>query len=131
MLHGTSRKFKLLLDSLADVCNFLQNVLDDQHDFLHHIYLIHQTLFPSILKKNPPTKKKGDTDETHCMSNVGQGRQRAVYRCAIMCDLSIEWPIMSKHCTSSDDAFEDETDSALRSCYVDGCEISAFVHHVQ
>ena len=53
------------------------------------------------------------------MSIVGQGRQRPVYLCcAIMCDLSIEWPIMSKHCTSSDYAFEDETDSVLRSCYV-------------
>lgn len=54
------------------------------------------------------------------MSNVGQGRQRPLYLCAIMCDLSIEWSIMSKHCTSSDYAFEDETDSVLRSCYVDG-----------
>lgn len=46
------------------------------------------------------------------MSIVGQVRQRPVYLCcAIMCDLSIEWPIMSKHCTSSDYAFEDETDS--------------------
>ncbi len=55
------------------------------------------------------------------MSIVGQGRQRPVYLCcAIMCDLSIEWPIMSKHCTSSDYAFEDETDSVLRGCYVDG-----------
>lgn len=35
---------------------------------------------------------------------------------AIMCDLSIEWPVMSKHCTSSDYAFEDETESVLRSC---------------
>lgn len=66
------------------------------------------------------------------MSIVGQGRQRPVYLCcAIMCDLSIEWPIMSKHCTSSDYAFEDETDSVLRGCYVDGWEISAFVRHVQ
>lgn len=62
---------------------------------------------------------------------LAKARQRLVYHRAIMCDLSIEWPIMSKHCTSSDDAFEDETDSVLRSCYVDGCEISAFVHHVQ
>lgn len=55
------------------------------------------------------------------MSIVGQGRQRPVYLCrAIMCDFSIEWPIMSKHCKSSDYAFEDETDSVLRSCYVDG-----------
>lgn len=55
------------------------------------------------------------------MSIVGQGRQRPVYlHSAIMCDLSIEWPIMSKHCTSSDDTFEDETGSVLRDCYVDG-----------
>lgn len=110
---------KLLLDSLSDVCDFLQDVLDSQHYFLHHMYLIHQTLFSGFLKKK--TKKCTDTDEVHCMSIVGQGRQRAVYLCcAIMCDLSIEWPIMSKHCTSSDYAFEDETDSVLRSCYVDG-----------
>lgn len=55
------------------------------------------------------------------MSIAGQGRQRPVYLCyAIMCDLSIEWPVMSKHCTSSNYAFEDETDSGLRGCYVDG-----------
>lgn len=60
------------------------------------------------------TKKCTDTDEVHCMSIVGQSRQRPVYLCcAIMCDLSIEWPVMSKHCTSSDYAFEDETDSAI------------------
>lgn len=29
---------------------------------------------------------------------------------AIMCNLSIEWCIMSKHCTSLDFVFEDETD---------------------
>ena len=80
-----------------------------------------------------PEKEKKCTvsDEVHCMSIVGQGRQRPVYLCcAIMCDVSIEWPIMSKHCISSDYAFEDETDSVLRSCYVDG-EISAFVRHTQ
>lgn len=110
--------FKLLLDSLSNVCNFIQNVLDSQHYFLHHMYLIHQTLFPGFLTKN---KKCTNTDEVHCKSIVGQGRQRAVYLCcAIMCGLSIEWPIMSKHCTSSDYAFEDETDSMLRGCYVDG-----------
>lgn len=55
------------------------------------------------------------------MSIVGQSRQRPVYLCgAITYDLSIEWPIMSKHCISSDYAFEDDTDTALRSCYVDG-----------
>ena len=42
---------KLLLDSLSDVCDFLQDVLHRQHNFLHHMYLIHQTLFSGFLKK--------------------------------------------------------------------------------
>lgn len=105
---------KLLLDPLSDVCNFLQNVLDNQHYFLHHIYLIHQTLFPGFLKKETTTKKCTDTDEVRCMSIVAQRRQRAVYLYrAIMCDLSIEWPVMSKHCTASEYALGDETDSVL------------------
>lgn len=119
----------LLLDSLSNVGDFLQNVLDCQNYFLHHMYLIHQPLFSSFLKRN---KRCADTDEVLCMSIVGQDRQRPVYHCcAITCDLSIEWPIMSKHCTSSDYAFEDETDSVLKSCYVDGWEISAFVRQTQ
>lgn len=109
---------EILFDSLSDVGDFFQNVLNGEYNFLHHMYLIHQTLFSGFLKRN---KKCTDTDEVQCMSIVGQDRQRPVYLyCAIMCDLSIEWPIMSKHCTSSDYAFEDETDSVLRSCYVYG-----------
>lgn len=48
---------KLLLHSLSDVCDFFQNVLDSHHYFLHHMYLIHQTLFSGFLKK----KKKGQS----------------------------------------------------------------------
>lgn len=59
-------------------------------------------------------KKETDTDEAHKMSNVVQSRQRAVYLCAIMCELSTEWSIMSKQCTSWDYAFEDETVSLFR-----------------
>lgn len=96
----------LLLDSFSNVCNGLQNILDNQNYFLHHVYLIHQTLFSGFLKKKQKREKNTDNDEEHGMSNVGQDRQRPVYLCAIMCDLSIEWPVMSKHCTSSDYAFE-------------------------
>ena len=112
----------LLLESLSDVCDFVQNILDDQYDFLHHVNLIHQTLFSGFLEgEKKGNTKCTDTDEGHSMSIVGQGRQRPVYLCnAIMCDLSIEWPVMSKQCTSSDYAFEDERDSVLRRCYVDG-----------
>lgn len=42
---------KLLLDAFPNVGHFLQNVLDNQYYFLHHMYLIHQTLFSGFLKK--------------------------------------------------------------------------------
>ena len=41
---------ELLLDSLSDVRNFFQNILDSQYYFLHHMYLIHQALFSGFLK---------------------------------------------------------------------------------
>lgn len=54
----TSRKCKLLLDSLSNVCDFLQDILDNKHHFLHHMYLIHQTFFSSLLKKKRERENK-------------------------------------------------------------------------
>lgn len=63
---------KILLDSLSDVRDFIQNVLDNQHYFLHHMYLIHQTLFSGFLKrkKNTVCQFLGRVDKEQFISAV-------------------------------------------------------------
>lgn len=53
-----SKIVKLLLDPFSDVCDCLQNILDNQNYFLHHVYLIHQTLFSGVLKKKQEKEKE-------------------------------------------------------------------------